>query len=148
MIALLQRVSRAEVVVENETIGRIGKGLLVFLGVERGDREIDAKKLAERLAELRIFEDGAGKMNRNVLEASGEILLVSQFTLAADLSRGRRPSFDSAAPPDLAESLYHAVVDALKELGVPTATGRFGAKMSVTLCNDGPVTFIVKVGRE
>ena len=146
MIALLQRVSWAEVAVGEETVGRIAKGLLVFLGVERGDREIDAKKLAERLAELRIFEDDAGKMNRNIAEASGEMLFVSQFTLAADLSHGRRPSFDSAAPPDLAESLYHAVINALKQLGVPTVTGRFGAKMAVTLCNDGPVTFIVKVG--
>jgi D-tyrosyl-tRNA(Tyr) deacylase len=146
MIALLQRVSRAEVAVGEETVGRIGKGLLVFLGVERSDREIDANKLAERLVELRIFDDDAGKMNRNIAEASGEILLVSQFTLAADLSRGRRPSFDSAASPDLAESLYRVLIDALAQLGIPTATGRFGAKMAVTLCNDGPVTFIVKVG--
>jgi|SRR5579863_3158857 len=144
MIALLQRVSRAEVKVEEETVAEIGNGILVFLGVEKEDREQQARHLMERVGALRIFEDAAGKMNRSVRDVSGAVLLVSQFTLAADLSRGLRPAFDSAAPPERAEPLYRVALQTLRDLNIPTAAGRFGAHMAVSLCNDGPVTFVLK----
>ena len=144
MIALLQRVAWAKVRVGQDTIAEIGKGLLVFLGIEEADRPDQALALMDRLHRLRIFEDEAGKMNRSVREASGAVLVVSQFTLAADLSRGLRPSFDSAAPPDRALPIYLLAVQTLRELGVPTSCGQFGARMEVSLCNDGPVTFILE----
>jgi len=144
MIALLQRVAWAKVMLGQETVGEIEKGLLVFLGIEKTDREEQVPELMDRLTRLRIFEDAAGKMNRNVRETSGAVLIVSQFTLAADLSRGLRPSFDTAAPPDRAQPIYRLAVETLRNLGIPTATGRFGARMEVSLCNDGPVTFILK----
>jgi D-tyrosyl-tRNA(Tyr) deacylase len=140
MKALLQRVSEASVTVDGQELGRIGRGMLVLLCAEQGDGEAEAEFLARKVANLRIFEDDAGKMNRSVLEAGGGALVVSQFTLCADLSRGNRPGFSGAAAPDLAETLYGRFCDRLREQGVPVETGRFAAHMAVRLVNDGPVT--------
>jgi D-tyrosyl-tRNA(Tyr) deacylase len=140
MKALLQRVSEASVAVEGHVIGDIGAGLLVLLCVEEGDGEAEADFLARKIANLRIFEDEAGKMNRSVLDDGGSALVVSQFTLAADLSRGNRPGFSGAAPPELAQALYGHFCTRLKEHGVPVHTGEFAAHMAVRLTNDGPVT--------
>ncbi len=140
MRALLQRVTRASVTVGEETIGSIGPGLVVFLGVGAGDTEADARLLADKLLQLRIFADDAGKFNRSALDTRAGILVVSQFTLYADARKGRRPSFTEAAPPDLAESLYNRVVELLRASGLTVATGRFAAHMRVELVNDGPVT--------
>jgi len=144
MKAVLQRVTRAAVRVEGEVVGEIGAGVLVLLGVLAGDGEREADGLAERTAAYRFFRDEGGRMNRSVLEAGGSALVVSQFTLAADGRKGRRPSFDRAAPPALAEALFERFVRRLRELGVPTRTGRFGAMMEVELVNDGPVTFLLE----
>jgi D-tyrosyl-tRNA(Tyr) deacylase len=138
--ALLQRVTRAEVRVDDETIGAIERGLVVFLGVGPGDDEAAAEGLARTVAELRIFADDEGRTNRSLLDVEGGALVVSQFTLFADTRRGRRPGFSGAAPPDLAERLYRRFAAALAELGVRVATGRFGAAMTVELVNDGPFT--------
>jgi D-aminoacyl-tRNA deacylase len=138
--ALIQRVSEAEVEVEGRTIGRIGHGLLVLLGVEHGDGERECAFLARKIADLRIFEDQAGKMNRSLKDVGGAALVVSQFTLLADLARGNRPGFSKAAPPELAIPLYHRFCTALERQGVPVATGSFGARMAVRLINHGPVT--------
>jgi D-aminoacyl-tRNA deacylase len=138
--ALLQRVTRAEVRVDDETVGAIGRGLVVFLGVGPADDDTSADGLAPTVAELRIFADEEGRTNRSLLDVGGEALLVSQFTLFADTRRGRRPGFSGAAPPDLAERLYLRFAAALGELGVTVATGRFGAAMAVELVNDGPFT--------
>lgn len=143
MKAVIQRVSSASVDVAGETVGRIGRGLLVLLGVERGDGESDADRLAEKIVNLRIFEDDSGKMNRALMEAGGNLLVVSQFTLAGNCTKGRRPSFDGAAPPAEANRLYEYFVATLRELGVTTETGVFQAMMAVSLVNDGPVTFIL-----
>jgi D-aminoacyl-tRNA deacylase len=143
MRALLQRVTRARVMIDGETVGEIGRGLLVLLGVTHGDTAAQAVWLAEKVAGLRIFADDGGKMNRDVCEANGSVLVVSQFTLYGDCRKGRRPSFIDAAAPDTAIPLYEAFVNGLKALGIPTATGRFGAMMQVELVNDGPVTLIV-----
>ena len=140
MRALLQRVKRAEVRVGERTVGAIGPGLLVLLGVGHGDDAATADALARRVCELRIFEDEAGRTNRSLLEAGGEALVVSQFTLYADTSRGRRPGFTAAAPPELAVELWHRVAAAIAARGVRTATGEFGAEMAVELVNDGPFT--------
>ncbi|SET87864.1 D-aminoacyl-tRNA deacylase [Thalassotalea agarivorans] len=145
MIALIQRVSHANVAVDNETVGEISKGLLVLLAIEPEDDEAKAKRLAERVSGYRIFEDDNGKMNLNVSQASGDILVVSQFTLAADTTRGMRPSFTSAAAPDMSKSLYKYFTQCLREKGFKAPTGRFGADMKVSLLNDGPVTFQLKV---
>jgi D-aminoacyl-tRNA deacylase len=144
MIACVQRCSRAAVRVEDRDSGSIGRGLLVLVGVEMGDDGARAEKLAERLLGLRIFEDETGRMNRSVCDVGGEVLVVSQFTLAASLDRGRRPSFDRAAPPEEARALYERVVDRLRASGLRIATGSFGARMAVELVNDGPVTFLVE----
>jgi len=144
MIACVQRCSRAEVRVAERGIGSIGAGLLVLLGVEKGDDEARADALAERLLGLRIFEDGDGKMNRSAREVGAELLIVSQFTLAARLDRGRRPSFDRAAPAEHARALYERVVDCVRASGLRVASGAFGARMAVELVNDGPVTFLVE----
>lgn len=144
MRALLQRVSRASVQVEGEEIARIGAGLLILLGVAAADPEDAAARLAERCATLRIFEDEAGRMNRSVIDVAGEALVVSQFTLVADVSRGRRPGFDPAAPPALAEAAYGRFCGALERAGVPVRTGRFGATMRVELANEGPATFLLE----
>jgi D-tyrosyl-tRNA(Tyr) deacylase len=140
MKALLQRVSEASVAEGDRVLGAIGPGLLVLLGVVDGDGAAEADRLARKTAGLRIFEDAAGKMNRSVLESGGGVLVVSQFTLAADLRRGNRPSFSAAAAPATAELLYERFCAALREQGVPVATGRFAARMAVRLVNDGPVT--------
>ena len=148
MRAVLQRVSRAEVRVDGEVVGAVGRGALVLLGVLDGDTAEDAERLAAKIARFRYFRDGAGRMNLSALDlgADGEdvgVLVVSQFTLSADGRKGRRPSFDRAAPPEIAEPLYGRFCDALRALGVDVATGRFGAMMEVELVNDGPVTFVL-----
>lgn len=141
MRALLQRVSRAEVRVEGEVVGRVGEGLLVLLGVGPADTEAVGQGLARKVAELRIFRDAEGRTNRSLLDAGGEALVVSQFTLWADTRRGRRPGFTGAAPPELAERLYLAFArDLAALLGRDVPTGRFGAEMEVELVNDGPMT--------
>lgn len=143
MRAVVQRVSRARVAVAGKTRGAIGPGLCVLLGVARTDDEAAARRLAERVARLRIFENEEGKFDRSLLDVGGEALLVSQFTLIADTRKGNRPSFADAAPPDQAEPLYEAFCAALRALGVPVATGVFGARMEVELVNDGPVTIVL-----
>ncbi len=143
MRAVVQRVSRAGVRVGGEEVGAVGTGLLVLLGVAPGDTADGARWLADKVVGLRIFPDGEGKMNRDVAEAGGGVLVVSQFTLYGDCRKGRRPSFVGAAPPEVAEPLYEAFVAAVRANGVPAATGRFGAMMQVELVNDGPVTLIV-----
>lgn len=140
MRAVIQRVSAAEVTVAGDTVGRIGPGAMVLLCAMAGDDTAIALRFAEKIAHLRIFADEAGQMNRSLLDTGGAALIVSQFTLAADTRRGRRPSFTSAAPPEIAQSLTDAVGHALAERGVPVQTGVFGADMAVTLTNDGPVT--------
>jgi D-tyrosyl-tRNA(Tyr) deacylase len=137
-------VGEAEVKVGGKSVGRIGRGILVLLGVEKGDGERDADWLAEKIGNLRIFEDEAGKMNLSVKEVAGELLAVSQFTLAGNCAKGRRPSFDSAAPPEEANRLYEYFVEKLRWLGLPVETGVFQAMMQVSLINDGPVTFILE----
>ena len=143
MIGLLQRVSQASVEVEGRRIGEIAAGLLVFIGVERGDGEREADRLLDRVLGYRVFADAEGKMNLSLAETGGGLLLVPQFTLAADTRSGLRPSFSSAAPPQLGELLFDRAVDAARQrLGsARVATGRFGAHMRVSLTNDGPVTF-------
>lgn len=143
MRAVLQRVSSASVTVNGEIVGAIKSGLLVLLGVASGDSENDARNLADKTAELRIFEDDAGKMNLSVGDVGGAMLVVSQFTLLGDCRKGRRPSFVAAAPPDVAERLYETFVAAVAVKGIPTETGRFRANMQVALVNDGPVTLIL-----
>jgi len=143
MRAVIQRVSRASVTIEGKEHSRIGRGILVLLGVEKEDTGEDAQLLARRITELRIFEDDAGKMNRSIVEAGGQILAVSQFTLLGDCRKGRRPSFDGAAPPDVARTLYQKFVDEIGGLGIPVSTGVFQAMMDVALTNQGPVTFIL-----
>lgn len=144
MRAVVQRVRKASVEIGGGEIAATGPGLLVFLGVGRDDGESDAAWLAKKVANLRIFEDAGGKMNRSVLDTKGEALVVSQFTLYGDCRRGRRPGFDAAAPPEKGEALYERFVALLRDRGVPVKTGRFGATMVVGLENDGPVTLIVE----
>jgi len=143
MKLVLQRVKTASVRVDGQTIAEIGPGLLVLLGVAKGDGEAEAAQLARKIAELRVFEDDAGKMNRSVRDVGGSILAVSQFTLCADCRKGRRPSFDSAAAPEEAERLYDRFVQQLASHGVPVQTGQFAAMMDVALVNDGPVTLVL-----
>ncbi len=143
MKAVIQRVSRALVVVDGETVGAIGRGLLVLLGVARGDTAGDARRFAQKTAEMRIFEDDDGRFNLSLLDVAGEALVVSQFTLLADTRRGRRPSFVDAAAPEVAEPLVREFQEALRALGLTVAGGRFGAHMHVDLVNDGPVTIIL-----
>jgi D-tyrosyl-tRNA(Tyr) deacylase len=139
---VIQRVSSASVRVAGETVGAIGRGLLVLTGIERGDGPAQVRAAAEKLAGLRVFEDEAGKMNLDTAAAGGAFLVVSQFTLAGSLERGRRPSFDRAAPPDEAAPLVEALIADLRGRGFQVETGRFRAHMEVTLVNDGPVTFL------
>jgi D-tyrosyl-tRNA(Tyr) deacylase len=143
MRAVVQRVSRARVTVDGQVVGEIGRGLLVLLGITHDDTPERARWLADKTAGLRIFDDDEGKMNRDVADAGGSVLVVSQFTLYGDTSKGRRPSFIAAARPEVAIPLYEAYLDALKALGLPVAAGRFGADMQVELVNDGPVTLIL-----
>lgn len=145
MIGLLQRVSRASVSVDDERIAAIGKGLLVLVGVERGDGEAQARRLAERLLGYRVFADAEGRMNESVLDVGGSVLLVPQFTLAADTRKGARPGLGAAAAPDRGEALFELLATAVSAGGVPTECGRFGAHMQVELVNDGPVTFQLRV---
>lgn len=143
MRAVLQRVTRASVAVHGETVGTVARGWLVLLGVAPTDTHAQVEWLAEKVAHLRAFEDTDGKMNLSVLDVNGGALVVSQFTLYGECTKGRRPSFTAAAPPAVAEPLYEAFVVALKARGVPVSTGRFGADMQVELLNDGPVTFVI-----
>ena len=143
MRAVVQRVSRGAVRVDGRVVGEVGPGLVVLLGVAAGDAEDDAGWMADKLAQLRIFEDQAGKMNRSVSEAGGGVLLVSQFTLLGDARKGNRPSFVEAAPPEAANALYERVAALLRERGLPVGTGVFRAHMDVELVNDGPVTILL-----
>jgi D-aminoacyl-tRNA deacylase len=143
--ALLQRVSSAAVVVDGMQVGSIGPGFLALIGVHRSDTPEAAQQTAEKIANLRVFTDDEGKMNRSVLDIGGEVLVVSQFTLYADAKRGRRPSFVDAAPPDEAEPLVQAVIDTLAARGIGVASGVFGAHMDVSLVNDGPVTILLEL---
>ena len=143
MRAVIQRVSRARVVIDSIEHSSIHAGILILLGVEKGDTTEDGAALAKKIVELRIFEDEAGKMNRSILETHGEILAVSQFTLLGDCRKGRRPSFDGAAPPDEARQLYNAFVESIRLSGIRVETGVFQADMNVELVNQGPVTFIL-----
>jgi D-tyrosyl-tRNA(Tyr) deacylase len=143
MKALIQRVSSANVTVDHQVVGAIQTGLLVLLGVEKGDTELQLKKLADKVLKYRVFSDENGKMNLNVLQAGGALLVVSQFTLAADTNSGLRPSFSTAAEPDTALQLYQDFVAYCRSLGIEVATGQFGADMQVALVNNGPVTFLL-----
>ncbi|MGH9389943.1 MAG: D-aminoacyl-tRNA deacylase [Vicinamibacteria bacterium] len=143
MKAVVQRVSSARVEVDGDTTGEIARGLLVLLGVARDDEETDAVWMAEKIVGLRIFEDDEGRMNRSLLEVSGSLLAVSQFTLLGDSRKGRRPSFIAAAPPETAEALYRSFVTKARSLGARTETGKFQAHMAVHLVNDGPVTILL-----
>lgn len=143
MRAVVQRVSRAQVAVKGEIAGEIGLGLLVLLGVSRDDTEADATYLAEKIAGLRVFEDDQGKMNRSVQEVGGSVLAVSQFTLYGDVRRGKRPSFDAAAPPEEARQLYEIFVEQIRAAGLRCETGRFQEMMKVELVNEGPVTILL-----
>ncbi|MDH3680783.1 MAG: D-aminoacyl-tRNA deacylase [Acidimicrobiia bacterium] len=146
MRAVVQRVTEASVTVDGEVVGSIGPGLCVLVGVTHGDGEAEARKLADRLAKLRIFADAEGKMNRSVLDVAGGVLVISQFTLYADTTRGNRPGYSDAASPEEAEPLVAAVVAGLAERDLTVACGRFGADMDVRILNQGPVTIILDVG--
>lgn len=146
MRAVIQRVTRSRVVVGDEVVGEIGRGLLILLGVAKNDGPEQVQWLADKIVGLRIFEDDAGKMNRSLADVDGAALVVSQFTLFGDCSKGRRPSFIDAAPPEIAIPVYESFINAIKAQGIPTATGRFGAMMQVELVNDGPVTLILERG--
>ena len=144
MKAVIQRVTSASVTVEAAVVGQIAQGIMILLGVERGDTEAKADWLAEKICGLRIFYDNDGKMNLSVLDISGSLLVVSQFTLAGNCSKGKRPSFDTAAPADEGKRLYEYFVAVARRIGLPVETGIFQADMQVSLVNDGPVTFILE----
>ncbi len=144
MKAVIQRVTHASVKVDGETVGSCGQGFLILLGVMAGDDEKEADKLVNKTVNLRIFEDENGKMNKSVSDIGGEILIVSQFTLAADTAKGLRPSFTPAADPETGKRLYEHFIEKIKESGLKTETGQFGANMQVALINDGPVTIWLK----
>jgi D-tyrosyl-tRNA(Tyr) deacylase len=143
MRAVVQRVSHAQVTVEGKIVGEIGRGLLVLLGVTHADTEADANYLSDKIVGLRIFEDENGKMNLDAAAVEGAILVVSQFTLYGDVRRGKRPSFDAAAPPEIARQLYEYFVERIRAAGIPCQTGRFQEMMQVELVNDGPVTILL-----
>lgn len=143
MRAVVQRVSEARVTVNGERVGEIGRGLVVLLGIARDDTDAEAERLAGKVARLRIFEDEAGKFDRSLLDVGGDALVVSQFTLIADTRKGNRPSFSDAARPDKAQPVYESFCDALAGLDVMVARGVFGARMTVALANDGPVTIVL-----
>jgi D-tyrosyl-tRNA(Tyr) deacylase len=147
MRAVVQRVSRAQVVIAGEVSGQIGLGLLILLGVGRDDTEADANYLAEKIAGLRVFEDDSGKMNRSVQDVGGSVLAVSQFTLYGDVRRGKRPSFDAASPPEKARQLYEFFVERIRSTGLRCETGRFQEMMKVELVNQGPVTILLDSAR-
>jgi len=148
MKAVLQRVAEARVEVDGEIVGKVGRGLLVLLGVEQQDTNRDLAYLADKTLNLRIFEDAAGKMNLSIAEIDGEVLVVSQFTLLGDCRKGRRPGFTRAAEPELADDLYRRFVDRLLQAGLPVATGTFRAHLQVSLINDGPVTMLLDSRKE
>ena len=144
MLALLQRVTEARVSVAGDVVGQIGPGLLVLVGVQPGDGPLQARRLADRLLGYRVFDDADGRMNLSLADTGGGLLLVPQFTLAADTDRGRRPSFTSAAEPAPARAMFDCLVEAVRACHAVVATGRFGAHMQVSLTNDGPVTFLLR----
>lgn len=144
MRALIQRVSRASVTVNDRVVGRIGQGFVVLLGITHNDGRAEADWIAAKIASLRMFEDDAGKMNRSLAEVSGELLVISQFTLYGDARKGRRPSFTDAAPPEHAEPLVDYFIEQLRQMGLSVATGVFGAHMDVEIHNDGPVTLLIE----
>ena len=148
MRAVIQRVKKAQVTVNGEVTGTIGEGLVVLLGVAKGDTEKDATYLADKIISLRVFEDEEGKLNRSLLDVGGQILAVSQFTLLGDCRKGRRPSFGNAAVPEEAEPLYNVFVNAIKDADINVATGVFRTEMVVEIHNDGPVTLIIESRRE
>lgn len=145
MLALLQRVTEARVVVDERVVGRIGSGLLVFVGVEKGDGEAESERMLERILGYRVFSDTQGRMNRSVADVEGGVLLVPQFTLAADTSSGTRPSLSPAAPPEVGRGLFEILVASARTRHGDVACGEFGAHMQVSLTNDGPVTFLLRV---
>jgi D-aminoacyl-tRNA deacylase len=147
MRAVVQRVKRAEVRVDGRVVGRIDSGMVVLLGIGKDDTEGAGTALAEKIANLRVFDDGQGKMNRSLLESGGQVLCVSQFTLYGDCRKGRRPSYDTAAPPEQAQVLYESFVASMRKQGIHTETGRFRAIMDVELVNDGPVTMLLDSNR-
>ena len=144
MKALIKRVKRASVTIDGKLYSSINHGMLILLGVAKGDEKHNAELLAEKLLKLRIFEDENGKMNKSLIDVNGEMLVVSQFTLCGDCKKGTRPGFDNAAPPDIANELYEYFVMQIKEAGIRCQTGKFAAMMDVELVNDGPVTFMVE----
>lgn len=144
MKALIQRVKRASVTIDGKLYSSIGMGMLVLLGVVKGDEKSNAELLADKLLKLRIFEDENGKMNKSLVDVGGEMLVVSQFTLCGDCKKGTRPSFDKSAPPDIANELYEYFVTQIKSANIECATGKFAAMMEVELINDGPVTFLIE----
>ena len=148
MIGLLQRVTQAQVAIGEQLVGQIGPGLLVLIGIVKGDDTAAAQRLIQRILNYRVFPDQEGRMNRSLRDALGGLLLVPQFTLAADTEQGNRPGFSQAAPPPHAAALYNYVVEHARGLYGPVATGRFGANMQVSLTNDGPVTFWLESGRQ
>ena len=143
MIGLIQRVKKASVTIDNKLFSSINAGILVLYGVEKGDEKEKAEKIADKISKLRIFEDENGKMNKSIKDISGEVLVVSQFTLAGNCAKGTRPSFDRAELPEKANEMYEYFIKQLKDRGLPVRTGVFGAMMEVELINDGPVTFIL-----
>ncbi len=143
MKTVLQRVTKASVEIDNQVVGIIGKGLVVLLGIEKEDSIKDIQYMAEKIINLRVFEDAEKKMNNSLVDIAGEMLIVSQFTLAGDCRKGRRPGFDKAAEPNFAKSLYLEFIRSVQQKGIKTAEGKFGAKMIVNITNDGPVTFIL-----
>jgi D-tyrosyl-tRNA(Tyr) deacylase len=143
MRLLIQRVSGASVTVDGETVGQIGRGFLILAGFKKGDEEAAIARLAQKCLNLRVFEDDEGKMNRSLVDVDGDLLVVSQFTLYADCRKGRRPSFDRTMPPDEAERFYNLLLNELKRSGLNVEMGIFGAKMSIDLTNDGPVTILL-----
>ncbi len=144
MKVLIQRVKRASVTIEGEIYSSIGKGILALVGIEKGDSMEQVKKLAQKVVSLRIFPDENDKMNRSIKDVSGEMLIVSQFTLCGDCKKGTRPSFDRSAPPEIANELYEAFIKEVNDFGIKTGTGKFAAMMDVELINDGPVTFMLE----
>lgn len=143
MIGVIQRVSYGSVTVDGKVLGEIKKGIVLLIGMAKGDGVDDLNYMADKIVNLRIFEDGQGKMNFSILDVGGEILVISQFTLAADIRKGRRPGFDKAEEPEIAEDLYKKFIEILREKGVRVAEGSFGARMLVRIHNDGPVTFVL-----
>ena len=144
MKVLIQRVKKAGVNIDGESVASINKGILAFVGIEKGDTKEQVEKLARKSVCLRIFPDENDKMNRSLLDIQGEMLIVSQFTLCGDCRKGTRPSFDKSAPPDIANELYEYFIELIKSYGIKTGTGKFGAMMEISLINDGPVTFMLE----